>query len=209
MNCTYKGGSMKKMALLVLLTAQAAFGLSGVLQSKQLGSLNLSVNYTAVRVIPVPMTTEVKTDSDTREQSCVNTLNFYNVAQAVYFLENNKVLETQHLTAGQTHDAITNDQECVAPAKLANTSGLYLAKGGHPEFVVSRNESRRLSVFLSFPRQMATGQILETTPGYFTIKNLAFDQNPVVVDFSVVETTMSANGHPSWSYLEHGTVELR
>ncbi len=208
-----KGGFMKKLAFFILVATQAAFGLSGVLQSKQLGSLNLSVDYTAVRVIPVAMTTEISTESDTREQSCVSSLSFLNVAQAVYFLEKTQVLESQHLIAGQDHYPIISDQKCVSPTRLVNTANLFLAKGGDPEFVLSRSaangESKKLSVFLSFPRQMATGEVFETTPGFFSIRNLAFGQKPVVVNFSVVETTILADGRPSWSYLEHGTVELK
>lgn len=204
---------MKFSIFLLLAASQSAFGLSGVIHSKVLGSQQVNVEYTAVRVISEPITTEIKNDWDTQEQFCQSFLQFQNVAQAIYRLGDIQVQESQNLLVGQSYNEIEAGQECLAPNQLLNTNQLYLAKGGHPEFVISQKnvagEVKRLGLRLSFPRQMATGALVQTTPGFYTIDKLAFGRQPVTVDYSVVETTILADGRPSWSFLEHGTVTLK
>ncbi len=203
---------MKMYAILLLVTSQSAFALTGVIESKVLGNKTISVDYAAVRVIPVSMTTEIVVDHDSQEESCQNSLVFQNVAQAIYQLENIKVQESQTLLAGQNMFRMEPGQACVAPSKLHNTNQLYLARGGYPEFLISEEivngETKQLMVLLSLPRQIADGKIVESTSGMYTIKKLVFGRQAMTVNFSVVEVTASHRS-ASTSYLEHGSFELK
>lgn len=198
---------MKTLAFVLLAISHSAFALSGVIESKILGSKNLSIEFSAVKAVPVEMQVEVLTDNDTQDKTCVNSLNFRNIAQAIYTLSGVRTQESLDITHDVSDESVSSESECVKVA-TGNMSQLplFLQKGGYPQFVVSQRHTENGLVqrllLLSIPRQIGIADLLKVTPEFYTLQNIEL-VSKITVNYSVVDVQDA-----SWSYLEHGTVVL-
>lgn len=206
---------MKLVSLVILLFSNSVLALSGVIDSKVLGSKSLEISYTAIQVVPTTIQSSVHAETDTQERFCNNSLVFPHIAQAIYTMDGITVQESQSVVVDLGTEILSEYQTCFAPAQLpaADYLVLNLDKSGYPQFIISEKvvngEKEKLVLLVNLPRKLVTAEVVPVAEGLYTLENLKFGPRAVTAQFSVVKITMHAEGYPSWSYMEHGTVTLK
>lgn len=195
-------------ALLVILLAQPLFALTGVVESKVLGTKTVHLDLAAVRVIPAAVSVEVTADHDSQDLSCSQFLLFPNMAQALLSMEGQTAQQSMSLIVSVSNERITDQSECkTANVPLTGPTAASLVKVLDSQFLISQNHEgdvlTQTYLVLASASQVLTVDLANVTETHYTLKNLKLN-SAIPMNFYVIKTSQA-----SVSYLEHGTVTFQ
>lgn len=200
---------MKTFNLILLLASHSVFALSGAVESKILGTKLLTLEYVNASAASASMDAQVVIDRDTRDRFCQNSLTFFEIAEAIYTLDNLKIREIQDINVDVSFLQLEEGDAC-RTVQMENATGmaLNLSKGGHPQFILFEKMEKgvihKLVLALSLPRKAAMGDLIQVSPDQYIVRNLKFGTQPMKINFAVIKVS-----NASWTYLEHGAAFLK
>lgn len=190
------------------MSAQAAFALTGVVESKTIGSKVITVDFTAIKALPVEISADVTIDRDTQEMSCLQYLKFPNLAQALINMHGLRMQENIDGLVYLSSVKIEKSADCVATSvNDQNLMTVRFVNVLEPQIVVSQRHINDIltptTLSLSGPPTFVSASLENVGPTHYVLKNIHLPTT-FTMDFSVFESSEA-----SVSYLEHGQIVLK
>ena len=199
-----------KIAVLyfTILITQAAFALTGVIESKVAGEKEVSLEFAAVKAMASAITADVHVDHDSQDMTCNLYVRFPSFAQAVFTIDGIKVQENLNVIVYLSSERINSSEECVVVAAPAKKSvAVYLERAFNPGITISQryvNDVLHKTVLvLDGPSNIISADLSKVGASHYTLSNVKLPTE-VILNFAVAET-----GPGSISYLEHGQVTVK
>ena len=200
---------MKKIVVtLGLLLTQAAFALTGVVNSQVAGEKEVLIEFAAIKALPSAVVAEVHVDHDTQDMTCRQLLRFPSLAQALISIGGVKTQENVNVVVYLSSEKITAEHECVVSSFIPQKSvAVYLERSLNPSIVISQRHINDVLtptlLVLSGPANIISADLVSVGATHYTLNNINLPIE-LKMNFSVVETSAG-----SVSYLEHGQVILK